>query len=506
MNGGASNLRWALGLISAAALGALVAVGIGSRRTEPLGRFDLGLAPPDSHAAETGDAAAKDPAGTVSKQFSRPFIASAKAVMPAVVHIEVSQKVPGMQNDDWNQFEDDFFRRFFGQPGRPMRPQPQERVQRGQGSGVIVEGRGYILTNNHVVGHADKIKVQLADKRSFEAKLVGTDERADVAVIRIEGQDLPVARLGDSNRLEVGEWVLAIGNPFGLDQTVTSGVVSALGRTKVVDIQNQDFIQTDAAINPGNSGGPMVNLDGEVVGINTAIYSRTGGNMGIGFAIPINMARAIMRDLIDHGKVIRGWLGVRSQDVTEDLAKALKLPKATGALVAEVIPDGPAAKAGIQERDVIVNFNGKEIGSSEELVNAVGFSPVGKSADVRLYRDGKLTTVSVKVAERTAEVDASETGTEMLEKLGLGVKELTPELRQQLGLKKTAAGLVVAEVKPGSTADNAGFEPGVLIEEVNRKPVNTVAELKKALGADTDTVLLKVRYHGRASYLALKVK
>jgi serine protease Do len=283
-------------------------------------------------------------------------------------------------------------------------------------------------------------------------------------------------------------------------------VISALGRTKVVDIQNQDFIQTDAAINPGNSGGPMVNLGGEVVGINTAIYSRSGGNMGIGFAIPINMAKAIMRDLIDHGKVIRGWLGVRPQDVTEDLARALKLPKASGALVAEVIPDSPAAKADIQERDVIVSFGGKEVANGDALVNAVGFTPVGKSVEVKLYRDGKLREVSVKVAERTAEVEASETGGEMLEKLGLGVKELTPELRQQLGLKKNQTGLAVVEVKPGSPGDNAGFEPGVIIEEVNRKPVNTVAELKKALGVDTDTVLLKVRYRGRVSFLALKVK
>jgi serine protease Do len=505
MNGGTSNLRWALALVAAAALGGLLAVAISDRRAEPAGRFDFDLAPRSSHAAE-GDREAGEPARPMDKHFSRPFIASAKAVMPAVVHIEVSQKIAAPQNEDWNEFEDEFFRRFFGQPGRPQHPQPQERVQRGQGSGAIVDRRGYILTNNHVVGHADKIKVQLADKRSFDAKLVGADERSDVAVIRIEAPDLPVARLGDSDRLEVGEWVLAIGNPFGLDQTVTSGVVSALGRTKVVDIQNQDFIQTDAAINPGNSGGPLANLDGEVVGINTAIYSRSGGNMGIGFAIPINMAKAIMRDLIERGKVTRGWLGVRPQDVTEDMAKALKLPKATGALVAEVTPDSQALKAGIQERDVIVSFNGKEIGTSDELVNAVGFTAVGKTVDVKLYRDGKPLTVQVKIAERTAEVEASETGTEMLEKLGLGIKELTPELRQQLGLKKTATGLVVVEVKPGSPADNAGFEPGVVIEEFNKKPVATVAELKKALGADADTILLKVRYRGRASYLALKVK
>ena len=505
MKGGASGVRWGFSLLAAAVLGGLIAIGVGPRRDRPT-RFDFDLAQPVSQAAEAKGETRAPARTSIDKGFSRPFIASAREIMPAVVHIEVTQRLPGQQNEDWNQFEDDFFRRFFGQPGRPLRPRPEERVQRGQGSGVIVDHNGYILTNNHVVGHADRIKVVLADRRSFDAKLVGTDERSDVAVIKVDGKDLPVARLGDSGRLEIGEWVLAIGNPFGLDQTVTTGVVSALGRTKVVDIQNQDFIQTDAAINPGNSGGPLANLDGEVVGINTAIYSRSGGNMGIGFAIPINMAKSIMRDLIDHGKVTRGWLGVRPQDVTEDMAKALKLPKASGALVAEVIADSPAAKAGIQERDVIVEFGDKEIKSSEELVNAVGFSPVGKSVDIRLYRDGKPMTVTVKVAERTAEVDASESGTEMLEKLGLGVKDLTPDLREQLGLKKNAAGVVVVEVKPNSPAENAGFEPGVVIEEVNKKAVDSVSELKKALGAETDTVLMKVRYRGRSVYLALKMK
>ncbi|HOX07633.1 MAG TPA: DegQ family serine endoprotease [Planctomycetota bacterium] len=503
MNGGASNLRWALGLAASALLGALAAAVLVRREPAPA---DLDLSPRTSHAAEAAAASGAPAVPTAGKEFSRPFVASARAVMPAVVHIEVFQKAQTYQNEDWNQFEDDFFRRFFGQPGRPLRPQPQERVQRGQGSGVIVDARGYILTNNHVVGQADRIRVQLADKRTFDAKLVGADERSDVAVIKIEGKDLPAARLGDSGRLEVGEWVLAIGNPFGLDQTVTSGVVSALGRTKVVDIQNQDFIQTDAAINPGNSGGPLANLDGEVVGINTAIYSRSGGSMGIGFAIPINMARTIMSDLIAHGKVIRGWLGVRPQDVTEDMARALKLPRPSGALVAEVFPDSPGAEAGIQERDVIVGFNGKEVGSAEEFLNAVGFAGVGRTVELKLYRDGKPQTVQAKVAERTPEVEASETGTETLEKLGLVVRELTPEIREQLGLRRNAAGVVVVEVKPRSPAANAGFEPGVIIEEVNKKPVNSVPELKKALGADVDTTLLKVRYRGRAVYLALKMK
>jgi len=502
MNNKGARFTWTLGLVAGAALLGLVLVGLGRRAGLPgPARFDFDLSPRASHAAEGGASGA-----LAGKEFSRPFVAVAKAVAPAVVHIEVSQKVQLGGNEDWQQFEDDFFRRFFGQPGRPSRPAPEEHVQRGQGSGVIVDHRGYILTNNHVVGHADKIRVQLADKRSFDAKLVGADEHTDVAVIKIEAKDLPVARLGDSDKLEVGEWVVAVGNPFGLDQTVTAGVVSALGRTRVVDIQNQDFIQTDAAINPGNSGGPLADLGGEVVGVNTAIYSRSGGNMGIGFAIPINMARRVMKDLIEQGKVTRGWLGVRPQDVSEDLAKALKLPKAAGALVAEVVENGPAAKAGILERDVIVSFGGKEVANAEALVNAVGFTPVGKSAEVKLYRDGKLHDLSVQVAERTAEVDASETGSETLEKLGLTVKDLTAELRERLGLKKNVAGVAVTEVKPGSPAESAGFEPGVLIEEVNRKPVANVAELKKALAGEADVVLMKVRYRGRSVYLALRIK
>ena len=508
MKGAKSGIRWGVSLLAAGLLGGLVFSLAGRPAGSSPGRFDFDLAQTVSQAAEGGGDAGASAAGR-DKGFSRPFIASARAVMPAVVHIEVTQRAAAAGNEDWNQFEDDFLKRFFGQPGgpgRPMRPAPEERLRRGQGSGVIVDHRGYILTNNHVVGHADRIRVQLADKRSFDAKLVGADERSDVAVIKIDGQDLPVARLGDSAKLEIGEWVLAIGNPFGLDQTVTAGLVSAMGRSRVVDIQNEDFIQTDAAINAGNSGGPLANLDGEVVGVNTAIYSRSGGNMGIGFAIPINMARTIMRDLIERGKVTRGWLGVRPQDVTEDMAKALKLPRPEGALVAEVLEKGPASRAGIRERDVIVAFDGKDVRSAKDLVNAVGFTAVDKAVAVKLYRDGKLETVEVKVAERSAGADAAENGNEMIEKLGLGVRDLDPELRQQLGLKKNAVGVAVVEVRPDSPADRAGVEAGMLIEEVNKTRVAGVAEFKKALGAESETVLLKVRHRGGVSYLALKAK
>jgi serine protease Do len=415
---------------------------------------------------------------------------AAASVRPAVVHIAVERKVTVQGFND----PDEFFRRFFG-PNFSPPSGPREQLQQGMGSGVIVDKRGYILTNNHVVGEADRIRVKLADRREFEGKLVGTDERSDVAVIRIEAENLPVAVMGDSEALEIAEWVLAIGNPFGLDQTVTGGMVSAKGRSAVVDIQYQDFIQTDAAINPGNSGGPLVDLDGRVVGINTAIFSRS-----------IDMARSIMNSLIEHGKVIRGWLGVRLQDVDDEMAKVLRLPDPSGAMVVEVVEKSPAHAAGIRERDVIVGFDGKKVANSNDLMNRVGFAAVGRDVKVDVYRRGELQKIVIKVAERTAEAEASEAGGARLEKLGLSVEEISDELREKLGLRRGDRGLAVTEVKPGSPAERAGFRPGVVIEEVDEEPVNTVAELKKALGIDKARVLIKIRWRGRQQYLVFRLK
>ena len=383
MNGGASNLRWALGLAASALLGALAAAVLVRREPAPA---DLDLSPRTSHAAEAAAASGAPAVPTAGKEFSRPFVASARAVMPAVVHIEVFQKAQTYQNEDWNQFEDDFFRRFFGQPGRPLRPQPQERVQRGQGSGVIVDARGYILTNNHVVGQADRIRVQLADKRTFDAKLVGADERSDVAVIKIEGKDLPAARLGDSGRLEVGEWVLAIGNPFGLDQTVTSGVVSALGRTKVVDIQNQDFIQTDAAINPGNSGGPLLDGGGKVIGINSAIATVAGatasdsGSIGLGFAIPINQAKRISEEIIATGKSETPVIGVT-------LDNRYNGP---GAKVGEVTEGGPS-QGQLKVGDIITSVDGQDVTDATEVIIAIRTKAPGEEVTLGLENGGEVT-------------------------------------------------------------------------------------------------------------------
>jgi serine protease Do len=462
----------------------------------------------DFDAPRKAPAPEKDPPALAAREFNQLFVSAARKAAPSVVHIEVEQKVRlgGQElNDPSGMFNDEFLRKFFGGALPRTRPAPEDRVKRGLGSGVIVDRRGYILTNHHVIGGADKIKVVLADRRDYPAKVVGTDEHSDLAVVKIDAPDLPVAVLGDSDALEVGEWVLAIGDPFGLDRTVTAGVVSAKNRTRVEDIPNEDFIQTDAAINPGNSGGPLVNLEGQVVGTNTAIFTRSGGYMGIGFAIPINMARTIMQEIIEHGKVTRGWLGVSIQDVTADMAKALKLSKPSGALVAEVVPKSPAAEAGIRERDVIVAFGGKDVGTASGLTNAVGFTPVGKEVDVQLVRDGKPMTVKVRIEGRPAKLDAAEAGSETVEKLGLSVQNATEDLRRQFGLPGKAAGVLISEVKPGSPAAEAGLAPGMLIEEVGEKSVANVGEFQAAIGAAKDGVLLTVRDRNHVAYLTLRM-
>jgi serine protease Do len=328
----------------------------------------------------------------ILSKTSRAFSSVVKRVTPAVVHVEVEKEVGGRGYEDFEFFNNPFFERFFGPDFRRQMPQePRSRKQQAQGSGFIISKDGYILTNNHVVADADTITVTMSGgNKKMEAKLVGSDPQSDVALIKIEnGEDMPVIPMGDSDALEVGEWVIAIGNPFGLDQTVTVGVVSATGRSRVGINEYEDFIQTDAAINPGNSGGPLLNIHGEVVGINSALFSRTGGYMGIGFAIPINMVKTINQQLREHGKVTRGWLGVAIQDVDEDLAKSFGLEKARGILVSEVQPDSPAAKAGLQQGDVITELNGIELPSVTELRNAVALLAPESKAELLIIREGK---------------------------------------------------------------------------------------------------------------------
>ncbi|WP_456432141.1 DegQ family serine endoprotease [Thermosulfuriphilus sp.] len=445
----------------------------------------------------------------VLQQISRAFAAVVHKAAPAVVFVQVERIVeqrgpafgpePFPFEDPFHFFGPDFFERFFGQRF------PRKFRQMGAGSGFIVSPDGYILTNNHVVGKADKITVKLADGRQFRAKVVGTDPQSDIAVIKIDADNLPILPLGDSDKIEVGEWVLAIGNPFGLTQTVTVGIVSAKGRSGIGITDYEDFIQTDAAINPGNSGGPLVNLKGEAIGINTAIFSRSGGYMGIGFAIPANMARIIMDQLIKTGKVTRGWLGIVIQDLNEDLARSFGLKEPEGALVTEVAKESPAAKAGLKSGDVIVSFNGRKVKNVAELRNQVALTSPGTKATITVIRDGRLRKLRVVIGEQPKRFGFP-TRNELLEKLGFSVRNLTPDLAKELGYKP-GQGVVVDEVLPGSPAALAGIRPGHLIEEVNRKKVHNLKEFLEALSAGrSNQILLLVRDHGYSRYVLLRLE
>ncbi len=433
------------------------------------------------------------------------FVALAKRMKPVVVNISTTQVSESRgQQEFGSPFGDDdpfndFWRRFFGGPmprGGPQR-------QRSLGSGFIIDADGSILTNNHVVENAQKIVVKLSDDQEYEAKVVGRDAKTDIAIIKINAKvALTTASLGDSDHLDVGEWVVAIGNPFGLDSTVTSGIVSAKGR-HIGQGPYDNFIQTDASINPGNSGGPLINLRGEVIGINTAIFSRTGGNMGIGFAIPINLAKELLPQLRGKGKVTRGYLGVLIQKVTPEIAESLGMDRSYGALVANVSKDGPADKAGVKVGDVIVEFDGKEVKDSGDLPIIVARTAVDKKIRMKVLRDKKEVMLNVAVGElKDEEVVASvpEKG-----ELGMTVQKLTPQLAENLGLDKTD-GVVVTAVEPGSAADEAGVRRGDVIVEVDRKPVRGVEEYRNAIAGSRKGrgVLFLVRRGESTLFLALK--
>jgi serine protease Do len=376
--------------------------------------------------------------------------------------------------------------------------------QRSLGSGFIIDADGSILTNNHVVENAQKIVVTLSeDQQEYEAKIVGRDPKTDIAIIKINTKKtLDAANFGDSDKLEVGEWVVAIGNPFGLDSTVTSGIVSAKGR-HIGQGPYDNFIQTDASINPGNSGGPLINLRGEVIGINTAIFSRSGTNIGIGFAIPINLVKELLPQLRGKGKVTRGYLGVLIQKVTPDIAESLGVERARGALVANVSKDGPAEKAGVKVGDVIVEFDGKEIKDSGDLPIIVARTPVDKKVGMKVLRDKKEMVLNVTVGELKEEevvASAPEKG-----ELGMTVQRLTPQIAESLGLDK-AEGVVVTAVEPGSAADEAGIRRGDVILEIDRKPIRSVDEYKKSVAGirKGKGVLFLVRRGESTLFLALK--
>jgi serine protease Do len=379
--------------------------------------------------------------------------------------------------------------------------------RRSLGSGFVLDASGYIITNHHVVDEATEIVVRLSDEKEYKAEIVGGDAKTDIAVIKIsDAPGLVPVPLGDSDELKVGEWVVAVGSPFGLDHTVTAGIVSAKGRKINRPDQSpyDDFIQTDAAINPGNSGGPLVNLKGQVVGINTAIYSRSGGNIGIGFAIPINLARQIVPQLQETGYVTRGWLGVLIQPVDEDIAKSLDLPEAQGALVAKVFPDSPAATAGVEVGDVIVEFDGQHIRKSNDLPSIVASTPVGKAVRVTLVRAGSKKIVDVTIAK--LEEEAAEAKPVKADELGLSIQDITPEIANDLGLPRDSKGVVVSGVRRGSPADEAGLRAGDVIESVGNQPVDDVKTFRKLLSArePADSVLVLVRRGDQTLFRVIK--
>ncbi len=476
---------------------------------------DLGWLP-NGHAVPEEPAPVARPVATAPQPAlavpgGQTFVEIAKAVRPAVVNIYAT-KSGRAEGSHGTPFDDPFFRRFFGDEFfKRFDQQPKERKERGLGSGVIVESNGLIITNNHVVGKADEIRVTLSDKREFKAKLIGTDPKTDVAVVRIEATGLPTVPLADSDKLEVGEFVLAVGNPFGLTQTVTLGIVSALGRAAGI-AEYEDFIQTDAAINPGNSGGALVNVRGELVGINTAIFSQSGGNMGIGFAVPSNMAQSIMTQLVQNGKVVRGWLGVSIQELTPELAGQFGVQDTKGVLVSDVMDDSPAKKAGFERADVIIEFDGKSMDSPTHLRNAVAQTPVGKKVTVKILRDKKPKNIDLTIVEQpksiaqSGEEESGEAATPAGVLSDLDVRDLNEELANRYGLKLAERGVIVVRVKPGSTAEELGMREGDLIVEVNRQAVTSLKTYERIAGKlpKDQSVLLLLKRQGRTIYLTLR--
>ncbi|MBM3262773.1 MAG: DegQ family serine endoprotease [candidate division Zixibacteria bacterium] len=407
------------------------------------------------------------------QEFSEVFAGIAEKVKPSVVLIQSKKSVRVSRQDTRRN---PLFDEFFG----PVVPMPQDpRPEQGLGSGVIVSKDGYILTNNHVIDGADDITVSLPDKRKFKAELIGTDPRTDIAVIKVKSDALPVLPFGNSDKLRVGEWVMAVGNPFGLEHTVTAGIVSAKGRGDVLETGGryyyQDFIQTDAAINPGNSGGALVDLDGNLMGINTAIFSRTGGYQGIGFAIPANMARDIMTRLIKDGKITRGYLGVLIQSLDEEIATSMGLPNNKGAVVTEISKDGPAAKSNLKTGDVVTSLNGKPVQDSDDLRNRIASIAPGTEIALDVLRNGKTVKVAVELGQLPDDPNqvaaSEEKSPSPASRLGIDVQDITPDMARQFNLEN---GVIIARVEPGSVSEDKGLRRGDVIREVNGENVSDV--------------------------------
>ncbi len=457
---------------------------------------------------------ATTPATAVGLQTS--FAPIVDKDLPAVVNISSSKVVRTTGGDVSSFMMDPFFRQFFGDDfGRQSRG-PSTQVQRGLGSGVIVRADGYILTNNHVIDGATDIDVTLLDKRKFKAKVIGTDAKTDLGVLKIDAKDLPTLALADSSKVRVGDIALAIGQPFGLGHTVTMGIISAKGRTGLGSIESyEDFIQTDAAINPGNSGGALVDLRGELIGINTAILTRNGGgNQGVGFAVPINLAHGVMDQMIEHGKVVRGYMGVGAEDITPAMAKAFRLTNMRGALIGDVTAGSPAAQAGIQRGDIVLEVNGERIEDGNALRLRISSTAPGNTVRVKLLHDGAERNVSVKLIESSTQTARAGANTSPRDNgggtsnalEGLRVEGLNYEYLRELRLPSSTKGVVITDVAGGSPAASAGLQPGDVIQEVDRERVASVGDFDRAMRRSNGrTVLLLVLDRGgRTSYIALE--
>ena len=436
--------------------------------------------------------------------ISRAFTGVAKIIRPAVVNIQVERQIrsTGIRYNDPLGFFDGLLPGFPGMPEFPgmngRRPQVQAQI--GLGSGVIVDSRGYILTNNHVVGGADAIRVSLLDGREFPADLIGADPRSDVAVIKIDADNLTVATIGDSDSIEVGEWVLAVGNPFGLDFTVTSGIISARGRTGMDMLAVEDFIQTDASINPGNSGGPLVNLKGEVIGINTFIFTPDNtpgrsGSVGVGFAIPSNMAKSIMQSLITHKQVTSSYLGAETQPLTQDLAEAFGMKSPKGALVQMVTKGSPAERAGLRRGDVVVRWGKRDIDSDLQFRNLVVVTTPGEPVDAEVIRDGRTVILRVVLDATAPEVILKGRSDRFLQAIGIEVADLTPEIREELGYEANLTGVLVTSA--GIDARQINLHPGSVISSINGVDIKDMQDLRTVLGNSERTKNYKLLWRYR---------
>lgn len=509
-------MRTSSRITSALVLTALLGTGIGSALT---------YATRDANWSYAADARRIDTPPPVeglqhARGLSDAFKYAAQAIRPSVVSIRSTKvfkpaqqgggNAPRMQRPElppeFRQFfGDDMFERFGAQPfgGEQFGGQgnPRQFRQEGQGTGVVITSDGYIVTNNHVVDGADEVEVTLSDDRTYAAKVIGTDAKTDVAVVKVEAKDLVPAKVGNSDKIEVGDWVVAAGSPFGLTQTVTSGIISAKGRSGVGIVEYEDFIQTDAAINPGNSGGPLVNLEGEVIGINTAIASRNGSFAGVGFSIPSNLVTKIMRAIIDDGKVERGWLGAAIQDLTQDLAQSFGYDSTHGVLIGQVVPGSPAEKAGLKSGDIVVAYNGHEQTSANSFRHQVASTKPHTSAPLKVLRDGKPLTLTVKIGvleethtslvEPSAQPAAKEEAG--VTRLGMTVKNLSADLAKQFNVAEKLKGVVVTEVEAGSLAEEAGLRAGVVVMSIDGKLVHNVDDFQAA--TSDDHVAKGVRLH-----------